>query len=170
MHRPEHESITHSNTPTTCQTDQCHDLREPCFRQGERVLGGDAAFRSKDTRFKRDMQIDQQSHVGPGSYAQQQNTIQQACLWFVLAAHCRSLKHQACVTMMPSAPGVFSQITTTSGAARPGAAGFGATASVFSPGPAHALDLQSHDLRTCSQLLVFLRRHDSQERVQPLHL
>ena len=39
------------------------------------VLGGDSAFKNGETRFKKDAAADAMSHVGPGSYTYENNTI-----------------------------------------------------------------------------------------------
>ena len=41
----------------------------------EHIEGGDSMFRNKDLRFHHSIELEQQAHVGPGSYAQGQYTI-----------------------------------------------------------------------------------------------
>ena len=40
-----------------------------------KITGGDSMFKNKDDRFKKNIELEQQAHVGPGSYAQGQMTI-----------------------------------------------------------------------------------------------
>jgi len=42
-----------------------------------RIEGGDSIFKTKDPRFKKSAELEQQAHVGPGSYAQGQLTIKE---------------------------------------------------------------------------------------------
>merc|ERR1719446_2046909 len=44
-------------------------------QQGEHISGGDSMFKNKDDRFHKGIEVEMQAHVGPGSYAQGQNTI-----------------------------------------------------------------------------------------------
>ena len=43
---------------------------------GDHVAGGDSMFRNKDMRFRKSAELEQQAHVGPGSYQQQDNTVE----------------------------------------------------------------------------------------------
>ena len=42
----------------------------------EKINGGDSMFKNKDERFKKSMELEYAAHVGPGSYAQGQMTIE----------------------------------------------------------------------------------------------
>jgi len=42
---------------------------------GDKIAGGESMFKNKDDRFKKNIELEQQAHVGPGSYAQGQMTI-----------------------------------------------------------------------------------------------
>ena len=39
------------------------------------VLGGQSAFKNAEQRFKKDVALEAQAHVGPGSYTNESNTI-----------------------------------------------------------------------------------------------
>jgi len=47
---------------------------DPVLRT-DTVLGGQSAFKSAEQRFKKDVALEAQAHVGPGSYTNTQNTI-----------------------------------------------------------------------------------------------
>jgi len=44
----------------------------------EHIVGGESMFRSKDPRFRKNADLDQQAHVGPGSYMQTDNTVEKS--------------------------------------------------------------------------------------------
>jgi len=48
---------------------------DPAMAQ-EKINGGDSMFKNKDERFKKSMELEYAAHVGPGSYAQGQLTIE----------------------------------------------------------------------------------------------
>merc|ERR1719247_1333370 len=48
---------------------------DPAMAQ-EKINGGDSMFKNKDERFKKSMELEYAAHVGPGSYAQGQMTIE----------------------------------------------------------------------------------------------
>jgi len=43
---------------------------------GDAVAGGDSMFRNKEQRFKKSQELEQQAHVGPGSYQQNDHTVE----------------------------------------------------------------------------------------------
>uniref|UniRef100_A0A7S3ABY5 Uncharacterized protein n=1 Tax=Haptolina ericina TaxID=156174 RepID=A0A7S3ABY5_9EUKA len=45
---------------------------------GDSITGGDSMFKTKDDRFKPNSELEQQAHVGPGSYKQDDHTVQQS--------------------------------------------------------------------------------------------
>ena len=45
---------------------------------GDSITGGDSMFKTKDERFKPNSELEQQAHVGPGSYKQDDHTVQQS--------------------------------------------------------------------------------------------
>ena len=42
----------------------------------QRIMGGDSMFKNKDERFKKSMELEYSAHVGPGSYAQGDRTVE----------------------------------------------------------------------------------------------
>jgi len=42
----------------------------------EKIAGGDSMFKNKDERFKKSMELEYAAHVGPGSYAQADKTVE----------------------------------------------------------------------------------------------
>jgi len=48
---------------------------DPALTQ-EKIAGGDSMFKNKDERFKKSMELEYAAHVGPGSYAQVDKTVE----------------------------------------------------------------------------------------------
>ena len=48
---------------------------DPAMAQ-EKINGGDSMFKNKDERFKKSMELEYAAHVGPGSYAQADRTVE----------------------------------------------------------------------------------------------
>jgi len=50
---------------------------DPQLPAQARIEGGESMFKSKDPRFRKPAELEQQAHVGPGSYSQTQQTIKE---------------------------------------------------------------------------------------------
>jgi len=48
---------------------------DPAMAQ-EKIGGGESMFKNKDERFKKSMELEYSAHVGPGSYAQADKTVE----------------------------------------------------------------------------------------------